>query len=244
MSESLLEGTPSAIPDPDRRELMAALAKANAELTNPTKDKTANTGAYGYKYASLDTILAHVRPVLAKYGLSLIQDVSLGDGRAVVTTQLLHASGQSITFGPVTWASGPDIQKAGGAITYLRRYALTAAISVAADEDTDGANAEHDRPAPVANPHNLTGPAARRMGTEQATDKQKQMLGRLVREQGWADSTEFIESQFVRDTLEGEPSKPLLKAHASALIDALMKRAEAQADLEEPPADLYEGIEP
>lgn len=244
MSESVLEGTPSAVPEPDRGELMAALAKANVELTNPTKDKTANAGAYGYKYASLDTILAHVRPVLAKHGLSIIQDVTLADGRAVVTTRLLHASGQSITFGPVTWASGPDIQKAGGAITYLRRYALTAALSVAADEDTDGAHAEKDRPAPVANPRNLNGPAARHMATEPMTDKQKQMLGRLVREQGWADSTEFIESEFVRDTLGGEPSKPLLKAHASALIDALMKRAEAQADIEEPPADLYEGVEP
>ena len=221
-----------------------ALAAANCELTNPTKDKRANAGQFGYTYASLDTILAHVRPVLAKHGLSIVQNVELGDGRVHVTTILLHTSGDRMEFGPVAWASGSDMQKAGGAITYLRRYALTAALSIAADEDQDGAHAEPDKPqrtAPVQMPANIDGPLARHITTAPATEKQRQMLGRLVREQGWANSTEFIESEFVREVLGGPPSKPLLKAHASALIDALM-RTPAVEDLPPEPDDFDEQL--
>ena len=121
----------------------AALVAAHGELTNPTKSKAADFG-YGkpYKYADLASVLALVRPILAKHGLAVSQSLSHNEGRMCVTTTLHHISGETLTFGTI---EGPGVgkwQDLGSAITYARRYALTAALGIAGDEDDDGAHAQ------------------------------------------------------------------------------------------------------
>jgi len=115
-------------------DLYTALAKANETIKNPTKDAKGNYGAY----LTLDALLEAVRAPLAAQGLSIVQDVTDDDERIYVTTRIVHASGQEATFGPMSSPRGQNIQHAGAAVTYLRRFTLGAALGVAGEADDDG----------------------------------------------------------------------------------------------------------
>lgn len=118
-------------------DLAIALAAAQRELKNPYN--TADNPFFKSKYAPLPDVLNEIRPVLAKYGLSLIQSPAVSEKGIGVETLLLHKSGQHIAFDPyfLTPAKN-DPQTAGGAITYARRYALNAILGIAGEEDDDG----------------------------------------------------------------------------------------------------------
>jgi hypothetical protein len=122
-------------------KIAAAFVAAQAELTNPPKKSKANTGTYSYTYADLPAIIDHVRPVLAKHGLGISQDVLMEDGRLLIRTRIIHSSGECLEFGPLAGSVGGEWQKVGSGITYARRYALAAALGIAADEDDDAATA-------------------------------------------------------------------------------------------------------
>lgn len=122
-----------------RSKVCAALVAAQADLRNPPKDKTANTGTYSYKYADLASILDLVRPTLAKHGLAITQDVVMQDGRLLIYTRLIHSSGECLDFGPLAGQVGTSWQQTGGGITYARRYALQAVLGLQSEDDTDAA---------------------------------------------------------------------------------------------------------
>lgn len=90
------------------------------------------------KYITLDSILHAVRPELAKLDLFIMQHLA---GSHVVT-EIIHKSGQFVrSFLPFQTMNGSgtnNLQNLGGGLTYLRRYALTAILAIAADEDDDG----------------------------------------------------------------------------------------------------------
>ena len=139
-------------------DLYAALATANTEITDPVKNAHADAGNYGYTYATLDQVLSHVRPILAKNGLSVVQDVHNDDAAIFVTTSLLHASGEYLTFGPISWPAVPKMQDFGAVVSYARRYGVLAALGIATAEDTDAAGITADT---VQVPNRLRGPAGR-----------------------------------------------------------------------------------
>lgn len=125
-----------------------ALAAFAGDITNPTKDQTANAGQFSYRYTGLDKVLAHVRPVLAKHDLFVTQDVQIdAEGVMLLLTTIHHASGQVLEFGPIRVRAGAQAQQIGSNITYMRRYALVAALGIAADEDLDGASAAPEKKA-------------------------------------------------------------------------------------------------
>jgi len=119
------------------KEIASALAKFQAEVKDPVKDS--DNPFFKSKYVELDGLLAAVRPVLSKNGLSFIQSPG-GNGQDItITTLLMHSSGEWIEFDPLTLhAVKTDPQGAGSAITYARRYALSAILGVAWDADDDG----------------------------------------------------------------------------------------------------------
>jgi len=137
MSETITPAS-SAVPPPIDK-IAAALAGAQGELTNPPKTKTANLGKYKYRYADLAEIIEHVRPVLAKHSLAVVQ-LTVADARNVLVTRLMHESGQYLeaTYPLPAQAAAQDM---GSAITYARRYSLCAILGIAADEDDDGERA-------------------------------------------------------------------------------------------------------
>lgn len=127
-------------------EIGAALAKAQAEMSNPKFDKT--NPHFRNKFASLAAVRDAVIPVLAKHGIACLQDLQNAEGGVACTTTLLHSSGQSLTFGPLRMpVSKADAQGFGSAATYARRYHLMAVANVVGDEDDD-ANGATGKPAP------------------------------------------------------------------------------------------------
>lgn len=127
--------------------LGAALAKAQAEMSNPRFDKT--NPHFRNKFASLAAVRDAVIPVLAKHGIACLQDLTNVEGGVACTTTLLHASGQLLKFGPLKMpVSKADAQGFGSAATYARRYHLMAVANVVGDEDDD-ANEATGKPAPA-----------------------------------------------------------------------------------------------
>lgn len=125
--------------------LAAALVTAQQSIGTVTKDKTANLGQkYSYTYANLAACLEAVREPLTKNGLCLVQG-ACGHGNAItVATRLLHKSGEWIESAITLTAKDASPQSIGSAITYGRRYGLSALVGLAAEDD-DGKAAQPDR---------------------------------------------------------------------------------------------------
>ncbi len=120
--------------------LAAALVKAQAAM------KPASMNSYNphfkSKYADLASVIEAIRKPLTDNGLSFTQtmQVSKDDG-FFLATMLMHTSGQCL------WSEYPlpanaTPQQMGSALTYARRYSLSAITGTAADEDDDGDKAE------------------------------------------------------------------------------------------------------
>ena len=119
------------------QKIATALAKFQGEMKNPPKN--ADNPFFKSKYCALDTIIDTIRPVMAKHGLSFIQSCSAVGAEVAVTTLVMHESGEWIESDPMTvHATKLDPQGAGSAITYNRRYSLSAVLGIASEEDDDG----------------------------------------------------------------------------------------------------------
>lgn len=122
-------------------ELSAALSKAQGEMQAAIKDKI--NPFFKSSYADLGSIWDAARPVLSKYGLCVMQttEISQDTMRIVMVTTLAHTSGQWMkSYLPLN-PSKNDSQGIGAALTYLRRYSLSAIVGVVCDEDDDGETA-------------------------------------------------------------------------------------------------------
>lgn len=125
-------------------ELAKALVKFNSEVNKIAKD--ADNPFFKNNYATLDTIIDEIRPILSKHGLSIMQ-IPSGDGQNVtLKTLLLHESGEwlesdELTMKPVK----NDPQAVGSCITYARRYSLAAFLSLNTGEDDDGNGATYGK---------------------------------------------------------------------------------------------------
>ena len=116
-------------------EIAAALAKAQASMKNAALNKV--NPHFKSRYADLAGIRDAVVPALSANGIAVAQTMTATDsGQCLVVTRLLHASGQWIeSMCPIPLV--PDMQKMGSAITYARRYSLSAICGISADEDDD-----------------------------------------------------------------------------------------------------------
>lgn len=129
-------------------KLADALAKAQGEFPVIPKDSevivytkdSPKRELYRYKYADLTTIISCTRPALSKNGISFTQ----GFVRGGVATFLMHSSGQTLECGfiPCDIPKSADYKQVAGAVTYVKRISLTAALGVSADEDVDAAPIE------------------------------------------------------------------------------------------------------
>ena len=118
-------------------KIAAALAAFQSDVKDPSRD--GENPHFRSKYVQIDGLLAAVRPILAKHGLSVVQSTG-GIGQDIsVSTRILHTSGEWVqTDALVLKAVKADPQGAGSAVTYGRRYSLSAALGVAWDDDDDG----------------------------------------------------------------------------------------------------------
>jgi hypothetical protein len=125
----------------ERAELAAALSLAQAEID--AARKTESNPFFKSSYADLATVRAAIREAFGKYGLSVVQIPHTSNGEVLVTTILLHKSGQFIEGTLALKPVKGDPQGVGSAITYARRYALMAFSGVAPDDDDGNAASGH-----------------------------------------------------------------------------------------------------
>jgi len=120
--------------------LAAALAKAQGTIQGAIKD-TANP-FFKSKYADLASVKDAVQIPLSTNGLSYVQVVHNPEHGVGVETVLMHSSGEwlsgGVVFVPVVKA---DAQGYGSALTYARRYSLSAITGVAPEDDDGNAAA-------------------------------------------------------------------------------------------------------
>jgi hypothetical protein len=128
--------------------LAGALAKAQAELTNPEKSLVGSIrsddpgGAQrSFRYASLSSGLDIVRKVLGQHEIATMQTTAIDQAAGIVNliTVLAHASGEWIASDwPVcAIAKTATPHRMGAALTYARRYALFTLVGIAGEDDLD-----------------------------------------------------------------------------------------------------------
>src|SRR6202046_5047671 len=129
--------------------IAAALAKAQAELTNPEKSlvATIRTDVAGgaversFRYAPLSSGLEIVRKTLSQQEIATVQTTAVDQAAGLInlTTVLAHSSGEWIASDwPVCAISETATpHRMGAALTYARRYALFTLVGIAGEDDID-----------------------------------------------------------------------------------------------------------
>lgn len=134
-------------------QLATALSKAQAMMAGAKKDAL-NTHLKS-KYADLASTWEACRDALTRHELAVLQsprsEVTSEGLAVIVDTVLMHASGEWVSGSLLVPVTKPDAQGVGSAITYARRYALSAFAGIA-PEDDDGAAASAPRSALPAKP--------------------------------------------------------------------------------------------
>lgn len=159
--------------DYETSEQIGEFAKAlvAAQIAMPAAVKDARNPHLKNKYADLGSVREAVLPVFLANGIAVTQGAAIGQsGHVAVVTQFTHVSGQwmrSRVEVPYQEQKGTNIAQAyGSALSYARRYALSAmACVVAEDDDGNGA----------APPREPTGEPAPQ------TETSKQVNGEILR---------------------------------------------------------------
>lgn len=120
--------------------LFSALSKAQSQF----KEIPKKAQGYGYKYAPLEEIWSTIRKPLTENGLCVIQKITTdkSDGKNYLVTILAHGPSGEVESSEICIPSAQskkmnEIQALGASITYIRRYALSALLSLTTEEDTD-----------------------------------------------------------------------------------------------------------
>jgi len=130
-------------------EIAAALSKAQGQIV-PAKYDAQNPHLKS-RYTTLASVWDAIRKPLSDNGLAVVQIVTTEPDGMYLLTRLMHSSGQFVqaTY-PIAAGDSRGVsaaQAVGSALTYARRYSLTALVGVVSDDDDDGNSA--------ADPHTL-----------------------------------------------------------------------------------------
>lgn len=223
----------------DTERLDAALSAAQAELQNPHKSKTAkmkgksragNEYEISYSYADIADVLTDARPVLAKHKIAMAQATAIAGGALILVTRLSH-DGQWIEGDYPVCTIGGDHQEMGKGMTYARRYALTAMLGIAAEDDTDGEGAARSG-APAngsARPAAAPPPAKPASNGSATLDEQADRLIRAVQGAGTADEVRELASRAGRLHTDLQRERPARVPELQAAIDARLSDLEPAA---------------
>lgn len=222
--------------------IAAALARAQAELTNPEKTQTAvirspfpREDDRTFRYASLASGLDIVRKTLSQQEIATIQTTRIEQvtGQIHLTTLLAHASGEWISSDLPVCAS-KDVEaphRMGAALTYARRYALFALVGIAGEDDLDAPDVLTEPPTALE-PRAAPGPKGKspkgflNRPPVLPPERSAELLERLLGELGLQEGSEELLA-WARISL---PLKnTLMEADARLLEAAYQKRFEEAA---------------
>ena len=129
--------------------LYAAIHKVQAKIE--TVRKNGENSHFKSKYATLDEIWETVRKPLNDAGLIVLCDVYTANGERLLTTRVIHAeTGEEASCTFPIMAANNSPQAIGSAMTYARRYTLTALLEIVTGDgtDDDGEAAENNHNTP------------------------------------------------------------------------------------------------
>lgn len=184
-------------------ELAAALAKAQGEIE--AAERSSDNPFFNSRYADLASVWRAIRGPLTTHGLSVVQLTGPDPAVAHVTTLLLHSSGQWIRSEIAIRPVKADPQGMGSALTYARRYGLSAVAGVAPDDDDgNAASGQRESTKPVTRDslQREAPPRAANGGT--ITEKQVNRLWAVAKAAGRekGDIVEYLKSLGYRSSSE------------------------------------------
>ena len=165
----------------DIAKLAHALVQAQKVLANPPRNRevqvrTKTGGTYTFRYATLDQIMDVARPALGEAGLCVLQPIVSTEKGPVLVTRLLHESGQWMECEIPLPRLGEDLQGFGSAVTYVRRYAVSAMLNITADEDDDGNTAAGNHVADAPRRDNGRAGTTARVGRQEPAPRRDQAI--------------------------------------------------------------------
>jgi hypothetical protein len=157
------------MPTAKPKTLADALLAVQREAITFQKDKV-NPAFSKSRYASTDSILEALLPKLSENELVLTQlPSSVGDQPALRTRITFAPTGEFIEDVGLLMLDKQNAQGLGGAITYMRRYAVTSIFGLVGEADDDGnaasATAKPKRKVGVANKRSASRPNTDADGT-------------------------------------------------------------------------------
>lgn len=139
--------------------LAAALAKAQGQMRNAKKDSV--NPHFKSNYADLASVIDACREALSINSLAFVQRVTSCPEGVKVTTTLMHSSGEWMRDACVMPVAQRTPQGMGSAITYGRRYGLSAMVGVAAEDDDGQEASRTTRQPPTQRPSSSPEPVTR-----------------------------------------------------------------------------------
>lgn len=153
--------------------LYGALAEAQGDFQPIVKNRSVTidykddqgrkAGSYQFRYADLEEITAKTRPALSKNGLATVQPIGPakhGSGVSIFT-QLIHKDGGMLISELNLTTGFKDVKNMGAQISYLRRYAKSAMLDIAADDDLDERNTDQSPASDEPEPEQRAGQVTR-----------------------------------------------------------------------------------
>lgn len=170
--------------------------------------KNANNATFGSDYADLGAVIEAIKSHLNGAGIVVLQSPTLPDkqGNVCLTTRLVHETGEWMEDTCSTPMAYLDPQGFGSAVSYLRRYALTAMMGLyQAESDDDGSAA--------------TGSGANRVtqGEAEAANASNAAPANAQSAPATGDSTE------AQAQGQGAPQEEALPANVQKRVDSWLK---------------------
>lgn len=124
-------------------EIATALSKVQGVMLGAAKNRV--NPAFRAGYADLKSIWTACREPMANNGLSVAQGTIVDGDEILMTTLLMHTSGQWIEGTYPLRPMKADPQGYGSAYSYARRYSLAAMLGIYVEDEDDDGEAAMDR---------------------------------------------------------------------------------------------------
>lgn len=198
---------------------MTKLFKALAAFQQEVPVIHKGTKGYGYSYADLPAIFEVINPLMKKHKLGFTQ--LLGDGN--IKTIIFHSESGETLESEVTIPNNVmlkgmnEFQVTGSAITYYRRYSLSAILGLVTDKDTDGTGSNESKNV-TNNSVNESNNVTKKLPTLTQNSKQWPTVYQAVKD-GRANLT-YVKKKF---TISKKIEDILEEAHEIALEELAKK---------------------
>jgi len=195
------------------KALYTALVKCQSQIKTALKDS--KNPHFKSSYADLTSVMLACKDALAANDLAVLQLSRIHEsGAPVLVTRIIHTSGEHIEGEfPLVCKDPNDPQKLGSAVTYARRYALSAALGITADDD-DGQAAAGHTPAPAPKPQAKPASnsmadlfAAHRLAYPKAVED---LIGKPVAQ--WSETDKTTAREAIKKLQAGTPWSDIVKA--------------------------------